>query len=134
MFTRLLTLVLGGSLAVVLHAAEPAPVKLDPVPKPLKSDPSVKVDYDIVYVRAPRVLKSGAGKGTPSAWPEFGTSRENLAANALGRAGVNIKSIAGMLSNAGINLHAVYVIGLDGDPVELALAVDDAKKAKKLLE
>lgn len=107
-------------------------------------------------------------------------------ANALGRAGVNIKSIAGMsfgtqavlrfiaddvdaartalkdakipfeecelatvlvenqagelavvsdkLSNAGINLHAIYVIGLDGDLVELALAVDDAKKAKKLLE
>lgn len=107
-------------------------------------------------------------------------------ANALGKAGVNIKSVTGMafgnqavlrviaddveaarsalqetkirfeenelvtvllenhagelgvvsdkLANAGINLHAVYVIGLDGNLVELALAVDDVKKAKKILE
>jgi hypothetical protein len=42
--------------------------------------------------------------------------------------------IAGKLSNAGLNVHAVYVIGLEGDLVELAFAVDDAKKAKKALE
>ena len=38
------------------------------------------------------------------------------------------------LANAGVNLHAIYVIGLEGNLVELALATDDAKKAKKLLE
>lgn len=38
------------------------------------------------------------------------------------------------LSNAGVNLEALYVIGLSGDLVELAIAVDDVKKAKKALE
>jgi hypothetical protein len=42
--------------------------------------------------------------------------------------------VADKLSNAGINLEALYVIGLSGDLVELALAVDDVKKAKKVLE
>jgi hypothetical protein len=42
--------------------------------------------------------------------------------------------MAAKLANANVNLHAVYVVGLDGDLVELALAVDDVKKAKKLLE
>jgi hypothetical protein len=45
-----------------------------------------------------------------------------------------LADMATKLSNAGINLHAVYVIGLEGDLVELALAVDDVKKAKKVLE
>jgi hypothetical protein len=45
-----------------------------------------------------------------------------------------LAGIAGKLANAGLNVHAVYVIGLEGDLVELAFAVDDAKKAKKALE
>ena len=45
-----------------------------------------------------------------------------------------LADVADKLSNAGLNVHAVYVIGLDGDLVELAFAVDDAKKAKKALE
>jgi hypothetical protein len=45
-----------------------------------------------------------------------------------------LEDIAGDLANAGLNLHAVYVVGLDGDLVELAIAVDDVKKAKKVLE
>lgn len=45
-----------------------------------------------------------------------------------------IAVIADRLSNAGLNLEAVYVIGLSGDLVELAVAVDDPKKAKKALE
>ena len=49
------------------------------------------------------------------------------------RAG-ELADIADKLSNAGINLQAAYVVGLEGDLVELALAVDDVKKAKKLLE
>jgi len=42
--------------------------------------------------------------------------------------------IADKLANAGLNLHAVYVVGLAGDLVELAISVDDVKKAKKALE
>src|SRR5437879_1793436 len=73
MFTRFLAGALGVSLTAMLFAGGAAPpVKLDPVPKALKSDPGVKVDYDIVYVRAPRVLKNNGGKDTPTAWPEFG--------------------------------------------------------------
>jgi len=45
-----------------------------------------------------------------------------------------VADLAGKLSNAGVNLHAIYVIGLQDDLVELALAVDDVKKAKKALE
>src|SRR5262245_48740949 len=45
-----------------------------------------------------------------------------------------VAELADKLSNAGLNLEAVYVVGLSGDLVELALAVDDVKKAKKVLE
>ena len=45
-----------------------------------------------------------------------------------------LANVADKLANAGLNLHAVYVIGLDGDLVELAIASDDVKKAKKALE
>ena len=45
-----------------------------------------------------------------------------------------LANVADKLANAGLNLHAVYVIGLDGDLVELAIACDDVKKAKKALE
>jgi hypothetical protein len=74
MFNRLLAVAFCVSLAGVLLAADstPPPTKLDPVPKPLESDKSIKLDYPIVFVRAPRVLKSGAGKDVPTAWPEFG--------------------------------------------------------------
>ena len=49
------------------------------------------------------------------------------------RAG-ELTGVAAKLADAGLNLKAVYVVGLDGDLIELALAVDDAKKAKKILE
>ena len=45
-----------------------------------------------------------------------------------------LANVADKLANAGLNLHAVYVIGLDGDLVELAIACNDVKKAKKALE
>ena len=45
-----------------------------------------------------------------------------------------LEDVASKLANAGINLFAIYVIGLDGYLVELAIATDDPKKAKKLLE
>ncbi len=45
-----------------------------------------------------------------------------------------LAGLAGKLADAGINLLAIYVTGLDGELVELAIVADDAKKAKKLLE
>ena len=65
----------GVLFAAALFAAPPDPAlpppKIDPVPKPLASDRAVKVDYDIVYVRAPRFVTRN-GKEKPSAWPEIG--------------------------------------------------------------
>jgi hypothetical protein len=49
------------------------------------------------------------------------------------RAG-ELEDVAAKLANANLNLHAAYVVGLDGDLVELAIASDDPKKAKKVLE
>jgi hypothetical protein len=49
------------------------------------------------------------------------------------RAG-ELEDVAAKLANANLNLQAVYVVGLDGDLVELAIIADDAKKAKKILE
>src|SRR5687768_29080 len=65
-----LTASFAASLLVAGDSALP-PVKLDPVPKPLKSDPTVKLDYDIVYVKAPRFVPGKDGKPRPSAWPEI---------------------------------------------------------------
>lgn len=45
-----------------------------------------------------------------------------------------LTGVAAKLADAGLNLEAIYVVGLDGDLIELAFAVDDVKKAKKLLE
>jgi hypothetical protein len=45
-----------------------------------------------------------------------------------------LANVAVKLSNAGVNVNAMYVVGLDGDLVELAFATDDPKKAKKALE
>jgi hypothetical protein len=49
------------------------------------------------------------------------------------RAG-ELEDVAARLANANVNLQAVYVVGLDGDLVELAIASDDPKKARKVLE
>ncbi|OHB79136.1 MAG: hypothetical protein A2W31_15185 [Planctomycetes bacterium RBG_16_64_10] len=49
------------------------------------------------------------------------------------RAG-ELTEVAAKLADAGLNLQAVYVVGLAGDLIELAIAVDDVKKAKKVLE
>jgi hypothetical protein len=45
-----------------------------------------------------------------------------------------LADLAAKLAKAGVNLQALYVTGLDGDLVEVAVAVDDMKKAKKALE
>jgi hypothetical protein len=48
------------------------------------------------------------------------------------RAG-ELTGVAAQLADAGLNLEAVYVIGLADDLIELAFAVNDVKKAKKVL-
>jgi hypothetical protein len=45
-----------------------------------------------------------------------------------------LTGVAAKLADAGVNLEALYVVGLAGDLIELAIAVDDVKKAKKVLE
>jgi hypothetical protein len=45
-----------------------------------------------------------------------------------------LTAVAAKLADAGVNLEALYVVGLAGDLIELAIAVDDVKKAKKVLE
>jgi hypothetical protein len=45
-----------------------------------------------------------------------------------------LAEVASKMSNASLNLNAVYVVGLSGDLVELAVIADDPKKAKKVLE
>jgi hypothetical protein len=42
--------------------------------------------------------------------------------------------VANQLADASINLDAIYLTGKADDLVELAIAVDDIKKAKKILE
>ena len=49
------------------------------------------------------------------------------------RAG-ELTGVAAKLAETGLNLQAVYVVGLAGNLIELAIAVDDVKKAKKVLE
>src|SRR5262249_18343893 len=73
MISRTLALPLFVSALTVPLAADRSlpPTKIDPRPKPLASDPSVKIDYDIVYVRAPRFVPGRNGKPRPSAWPEI---------------------------------------------------------------
>jgi len=42
-------------------------------PSPITEDKSIQYDYDIVYVRAPRVVKDKDGKERPApVWPEIG--------------------------------------------------------------
>ncbi len=49
------------------------------------------------------------------------------------RAG-ELTGVAAKLADAGVNLEAVYVVGLADDMIELAIAADDVKKAKRVLE
>jgi hypothetical protein len=49
------------------------------------------------------------------------------------RAG-EVADLAAKLADAAVNLLGIYVTGLSGDLVELAVVCDNPKKAKKLLE
>jgi hypothetical protein len=45
-----------------------------------------------------------------------------------------LTGVAAKLAEEGLNLHALYVLGVSDDLIELAIAVDDVKKAKRILE
>jgi len=45
-----------------------------------------------------------------------------------------IGRVAGQLAEAGININAIYLAGRADDLVEVVVAVDDVKKAKKLMD
>jgi hypothetical protein len=45
-----------------------------------------------------------------------------------------LAGLGAKLVEAGVNVLAVFVIGLEGELVELAVVADDPKKAKKALE
>ena len=45
-----------------------------------------------------------------------------------------LANVANRLGEAGINLEAIYITGIAGDLIELALVSDNPKKTKKILE
>lgn len=49
------------------------------------------------------------------------------------RAG-ELAGLAQRLADAGVNLQALYLTGIEDDLVELAVVTDDVKKAKRVLE
>lgn len=103
---------------------------------PVASDVLERTEY--VTLPSPRPVASLTGRNpskTPSGnWPVAGSIDRNTQVTTLleNQAG-QLAEVADKLANAGVNLHALYVVGLDGDLVELAVAVDDPKKAKKAL-
>jgi hypothetical protein len=48
------------------------------------------------------------------------------------RAG-ELAAVSAKLADGGVNLRAIYLTGIAGDLVELAIVRDDVKKAKRLL-
>ena len=44
-----------------------------------------------------------------------------------------LTEVAAKLSEAGLNLEAIYVVGLEDDLIELAIVADNGKKAKRVL-
>jgi Hydrazine synthase alpha subunit middle domain len=66
-------LVAAAGLLAVETANTPPQRPLNVKPRPIADDKTVKYDYDIVYVRAPRFEKGDDGKERPaSVWPEIG--------------------------------------------------------------
>lgn len=49
------------------------------------------------------------------------------------RAG-ELATLSNKLADAGVNLQGIYLTGIDGDLVELAVVADDVKRAKRVLE
>jgi hypothetical protein len=45
-----------------------------------------------------------------------------------------LANVANRLGDAGVNLEAIYITGIAGDLIELAIVSDNPKKTKKILE
>jgi hypothetical protein len=45
-----------------------------------------------------------------------------------------LANVASRLGEAGVNLEAIYITGIAGDLIELAIVSDNPKKTKKILE
>jgi hypothetical protein len=45
-----------------------------------------------------------------------------------------LANVTNRLGEAGVNLEAIYITGITGDLIELAIVGDDPKKTKKVLE
>jgi hypothetical protein len=45
-----------------------------------------------------------------------------------------LANVANRLGEAGVNLEAIYITGIAGDLIELAIVSDNPKKTKKVLE
>jgi hypothetical protein len=45
-----------------------------------------------------------------------------------------LANVANRLGDAGVNLEAIYITGITGDLIELAIVSDNPKKAKKILD
>src|SRR5262245_26739096 len=76
---RALVVILGLLGGAMLHAPQPLAAQEKPLDRPLRIDPaaiasdqSIKYDYDIVYVRAPRTAKDNkSGKERLAmVWPD----------------------------------------------------------------
>src|SRR5438876_12351076 len=75
---RALVVMLGLLGEVMLIAGQPLAAQDKPLQRPLRVDPapiasdkSIKYDYDIVYVRAPRTVKDKSGKERLAmVWPD----------------------------------------------------------------
>jgi hypothetical protein len=72
-------------------------------------------------------------RGRPCAPPTFRFEEKELVNVLLENRAGELTGLAAKLADARLNLEAAYVVGLAGDMIELAIAVDDVKKAKKLL-
>src|SRR5262245_31336813 len=73
-----LVVVVGATAAESMLKPPQRPLRVDP--PHISTDKTVKYDYDIVYVRAPRLMKGADGKEKPAAvWPNA-AEPENLLA------------------------------------------------------
>src|SRR5688572_29200947 len=90
------------------------PLRVEP-PK-ISTDASVKYDYDIVYVRAPRLMKGADGKERPAmVWPNAGEPENIQAATDLmllhpdGREEVLVEGSKGGIADPYVSFDAQWV-------------------------
>jgi hypothetical protein len=111
--------VLGSNLfSQALPAAEPSerPTKLDAKPRHFSTDRSVKLDYDIVYVRAPRTVVARDGQRRQAdVWPDASGPGRLLASTDLmilradGKEEVLVEGGTGAIADPYVSFDAQWV-------------------------